>query len=122
MKQLKELKKVVDIAFDTKTFVFDAQNSECELTLKKVYESKHHYDFVRKNIYLHGDSYKISTKSFQIFKDENSTNFYWRTLVNSSEFGKRIVKNITVDGVHEFFKEVDFKTALKKSRKFIRED
>ena len=114
MKQLKELKKMVDTAFETKNFGnFDGENLFCELKLKKVYESKHHYDFVREYIYLQGDSYKISTKSFQIFKDENSTNFYWRTFVYSLEFGMKIVKHIT--------KEVDFKTALKKARKFIKE-
>ena len=106
---------MVDTAFETKNFPnFDGENLFCELKLKKVYESKHHYDFVREYIYLQGDSYKISTKSFQIFKDENSTNFYWRTFVYSLEFGMKmkIVKHIT--------KEVDFKTALKKARKFIK--
>ena len=60
-----------------------------------------------------------SRKFFQIFKDENSTNFYWRALTDSAKFGRCLFWND--DERKGFFKEVDYKTALKKAKKFIKD-
>ena len=67
-----------------------------------------------------GQSRSFSRRTlFQIFKDENSTDFYWRALTDSAKFGRCLVWND--DERKGFFKEVDYKTALKKAKKFIKD-